>query len=202
MHISQISRLMHFAVLAVGAGLILVGLVVSDLAPNQARHWLPPEEYADLQTRERVTHVLTHVNLAIQIVLFIIGGLLVAFSVIGVWAGDTTPTEVHSPGARSGRIGRSLRLAALSLGLIGLALSLWGRSVEFNSFRSSPSVFDGGPAPEELNRERQRADALKKAGVGCVIAAPSVWLVGFMLFRRQERAKPSGSESSDPDLTL
>jgi len=67
--------------------------------------------------------------------------------------------------------------------LAGLTLAVWGRSVEADSFRASPSVFEGGPPDEVFTRERDRAYGLKAAGVCLVLSGPAVWLAGGMLLR-------------------
>ena len=57
------------------------------------------------------------------------------------------------------------RAIAFGSMLAGLTLAVWGRSVEADSFRASPSVFEGGPPDEVFTRERDRAYGLKAAGV-------------------------------------
>ncbi len=85
------------------------------------------------------------------------------------------------------------RVLGFGLMLVGLALAVRGRTVEANSFRSSPSIFEGGLSSEDRARERLQASDLKTAGVVLVLGGPAVWLLGWLVLQERIRAEPSAA---------
>jgi hypothetical protein len=75
-----------------------------------------------------------------------------------------------------------IRAIVFGLMVPGLALVLWGTVVELKSYRA-PGQFEGGPSPEELDRRRHQAQALKNGGVALVLAGPGVGFAGWLLNR-------------------
>jgi hypothetical protein len=93
------------------------------------------------------------------------------------------------------------RTIAFGLMFAGFVLAGWGQSTEVNSFRASPSMFEGGLSSEDRARERHRAYDLKAAGVWLVLGGPVVWLLGRLLLRERCRAAPGTSFERDEHTT-
>lgn len=171
----EVCRLMLFALFAIGLALILVGAIVTTFAPYQADAWLSAEERGAANGQESAERVLRRMDQAIQLGLFILGGLVATFSMIGLWsyrrtAGPPVAAEGPEPKAGRPRNSRVPRLLAFGLMFFGLVLSLLGQSAEINSIRSAPTVFAGGPSWEGRSLQRKQADFLKNAGVVLVLA--------------------------------
>lgn len=190
----QTCRLMLFALLSIGLALILLGSVVPALVPFQAQSWLSAEEQAELQTRESVERVLRRVDRGIQLGLFALGGLIVVFSVIGIWsyplaANPRSDAAFATKGACTNNHGRLPRVLAFSLMFFGLILSLLGNSAEINSFRDTPSTSAEFMSLEGRSREREQAYILKNVGVALVVAGAMVLVVGGWLLTRSNRTE-------------
>jgi len=83
---ARLTRLMLFGLLGIGIALVLAGVLAPGLAPFQLRLYLPAEQAEGFLVRTKVEHVLQQLDHAVQIDLWVLGGIIIVLSAVGIWS--------------------------------------------------------------------------------------------------------------------
>jgi hypothetical protein len=83
---ARLARLMLFGLLGIGIALVLAGVLAPGLPPFQLRLYLSAEQAEGFLVRATVEHVLQRLDLAVQIGLWVLGGLIIVLSAVGIWS--------------------------------------------------------------------------------------------------------------------
>jgi multisubunit Na+/H+ antiporter MnhB subunit len=89
---TRLARLTLFGLLAIGIALVLVGALAPDLVPFQLRLYLPAEQAEGFLVRSTVEYVLHRLAGAVQIGLWMLGGLIIVLSAVGIWSLPGVPS--------------------------------------------------------------------------------------------------------------